>query len=80
VVRGKELPLSLPLLVVLGGKMAWGKFVVSPQTPVSLLGRDLLQEFEISLTPTGIQLIVIGMSLIKIPENKKEGKNRCGTL
>jgi len=34
----------------------------------------LLQEFGTckSLTPTGIQLI--GMSLIKIPENKKEGK------
>ena len=76
VVGGKELRLSLPLPVVLGGKMAWGKFVVSPETPVSLLGRDLLQEFVscISLTPTGIQLIVIGMSLIKIPENIKEEK------
>jgi len=75
-VEGKELLLSLPLAVVLGGKMACGKFVVSPETPVSLLGRDLWQEFgtSISLTPTGIQLIVIVMSLIKIPENKKEGK------
>jgi len=43
---------------------------------VSLLGRNLLQKFGtcISLTPTSIQLIVIGMSLIKIPENKKERK------
>jgi len=75
-VGGKELPLSLPLPVVLGGKTTWGKFVVSPETPVSLLRRDLLQEFGtcISLTPTGIQLIVIVMSLFKIPENKKEGK------
>jgi len=37
---------------------------------------DVLQEFGtcISLTPTGIQFIVTGMSLIKIPEYKKEGK------
>ena len=41
---------------------------------MSLLGRNLLQKFGtcISLTPTSIQLIVIGMSLIKIPESKKE--------
>jgi len=75
-VGGKKLPLSLPLPVVLGGKIARGKFVVSPETPVSLLGQHLLQEFGtcISSTPIGIQLIVIGMSLIKILENKKEGK------
>jgi len=30
VVGSKKLPLLLPLPVVLGGKMAWGKLVVSP--------------------------------------------------
>uniref|UniRef100_A0A663E1S1 ribonuclease H n=1 Tax=Aquila chrysaetos chrysaetos TaxID=223781 RepID=A0A663E1S1_AQUCH len=72
-VVGEEIKyLSTPLPVVLNGKLVWGRFVISPNSPVSLLGRDLLQEFGtfISLAPTGIKLIIMGSEVIEFKEQK----------
>lgn len=68
--------LSTPLPVVLNEKLVWGKFVISPDSPVSLFGRELLQEFGtlISLTPTGIQFSepVIGSEISQLSSQEKK--------
>lgn len=62
--------LSTPLALVLNSKSVWGRLVISPNSPFSLLGRDLFQEFGtcISLDPTGIRLIIIGSEIVQIKE------------
>uniref|UniRef100_A0A663FFP7 ribonuclease H n=1 Tax=Aquila chrysaetos chrysaetos TaxID=223781 RepID=A0A663FFP7_AQUCH len=54
--------LSTPLPVILNGKLVWGRFVISPDSP----------EFGtfISLAPTGIRLIVMGSEVIQLKEQK----------
>ena len=45
-VVGQEIKsISTPLPTIIAEKMVWGRSVVPPNSPVSLLGRDLLQEF-----------------------------------
>lgn len=46
---------------------AYGENVIAEDSPVCLLGRDLLQalDIEIRLAPEGIDLIVMGINVIK---------------
>ncbi|PKU28921.1 hypothetical protein llap_20775 [Limosa lapponica baueri] len=51
--------LTKPLLVTIGNKSVWARFVLAEDLPMCLLGRDLLQtlDVEIRLAPEGIDLL-----------------------
>lgn len=70
----KELSLSLPLPVILEEQLVRGQTVLSPESPVSLRGRDLLQELGtcISPTPQGIRSTIIGSQLVAIDSKNPE--------
>ena len=74
----REQNLSKALLVTIGNKSIWERFILVEDSLACLLGRDLLQSLdtELRLSPEGTDLIIMGMTVItespnnelKIPE------------
>uniref|UniRef100_A0A8B9P6H8 ribonuclease H n=1 Tax=Apteryx owenii TaxID=8824 RepID=A0A8B9P6H8_APTOW len=66
-VMGKgERMLTKALLLTIGGKGVWGRFIISMDSPFCLLGRDLLQALDtrICLQPEGMKLILMGSCVL----------------
>lgn len=80
--RKGEHALSKPLLLLIGNKGIWGRFVIAEESPACLLGRDLLQALDVQLhlSPRGTDLIIAGLCVVsdageselKIPEELKD--------
>ncbi|PKU34508.1 hypothetical protein llap_15187 [Limosa lapponica baueri] len=69
----KEQNLSKSFLVTTGNKSIWGRFVLVEDLPACLFGRDLLQvlDVELRLSPEGIDLIIMGISVISRCSNNE---------
>lgn len=92
VTYNRERNLSKPLFVATRKKSVCGKFVLAEESPVCLLGRDLLQplDTEKRLLPETVDLIIMGMIVntestdkesyeeFKIPEILKYSKKNFG--
>lgn len=69
----EEQNLGKSLLVAIGNKSIRGRFVLVEDSSACLLGRDLLQtlDVELHLSPEGIDLIIMGMSVMSGTSNSK---------
>uniref|UniRef100_A0A8C4UPD9 ribonuclease H n=1 Tax=Falco tinnunculus TaxID=100819 RepID=A0A8C4UPD9_FALTI len=73
-VTGKEEKfMTKPLPVTISDRHTWARFVVSPGSPVSLLGRDILQDLgtQIALGKKGIHLVFIESAVVVQKEPTK---------
>ena len=70
----EEKYLSKPLPVTLSGRMTWAQFVISPTSPISLLGRDVLRELgtKLDLNSKGMKLYFLGNVLAVEREQKQK--------
>lgn len=64
VVGKEEQVLSKPLLLSIGNKGVWGRFVIAEESPACLLGRALLQTLDVHLSPRCTDLINAGVRVI----------------
>ena len=73
-VIGQEIKyISTPLPIIIAEKTVRGRFALSPNSSVSLLGHDLLHEFAIQmlLAPAGIKLIITGSEIVQVPQEEE---------